>query len=164
MISNYIVLAFNSMPNLIVIFLIIFPICIWVLFVRDECERLVKNQASKVESMDFVTSSWEATHEKATCRAHDKKLKGHARWLVSWVSCDMGQLAKYLRNILFSKKLCLLYQILYPHYIYSHYQRIVRSVFKRENPRKYTWELEIVIPTIIYTFHCGFPQLLSLHL
>ena len=79
MISNYLVLAFNSMPNLIVIFLIIFPICIWVLFVRDECERLVKNQASKDESVEFATSSREATCEKAMCGAHDWKLKSHAK-------------------------------------------------------------------------------------
>ena len=38
------------------------------------------------------------------------------------------------------------------------------SAFQRENPRKYTWEVEIVIPTIIYTFPYGFPQLLPLHL
>ena len=67
------------MPNLIVIFLIIFPICIWVLFVRDECERSVKNQASKDESVEFATSSREATRERAMCGAHDWKLKSHAR-------------------------------------------------------------------------------------
>ena len=45
-----------------------------------------------------------------------------------------------------------------------YYPQIVRSSFQRENHRKYTWELEIVIPTIIYTFPCNFPQLLPLHL
>ena len=53
---------------------------------------------------------------------------------------------------------------LYPHYIYPHYLQIVRSVFQRENPIKYTWELEIVILTIFYIFPCGFPQLLHLDL
>ena len=28
------------------------------LFVRDECERLVKNQASKDDSVEFATSLW----------------------------------------------------------------------------------------------------------
>ena len=56
------------------------------------------------------------------------------------------------------QKVKLVYQILYPHYIYPHYPWIVKSAFERENPSKYTWELEIVIPTIIYTFPCGFPQ------
>ena len=35
------------------------------LIVRDEYERSVKNQASKVEQMDFVTASREATREKS---------------------------------------------------------------------------------------------------
>ena len=41
----------------------------------DECERLVKNQASKDESVQFATSLREAcekaTRKKATCEAHD---------------------------------------------------------------------------------------------
>ena len=41
------------------------------LFVKDECERSVKNQTSKDESMQFVTSSQEATHEKAMCEAYN---------------------------------------------------------------------------------------------
>ena len=49
-------------------------------------------------------------------------------------------------------------------YIYPYYPRIVISVFLKENPSKYTWELEIVIPTIIYTFPLGFSLLLPLHL
>ena len=49
------------------------------LFVRDECERLVKNQASKDELVEFASRSREATREKATCEAHDWKLKNHAR-------------------------------------------------------------------------------------
>ena len=53
---------------------------------------------------------------------------------------------------------------LYPHYIYLHYPYIVRNAFQRENPRIHTWELEIVIPTIIYTFPCSFPLLLPLHI
>ena len=45
------------------------------LIVRDEYERSVKNQASKVEQMDFATGS-QLSREKqptknATCRAHD---------------------------------------------------------------------------------------------
>ena len=58
----------------------------------------------------------------------------------------------------------LLYHILYPYYKYPHYPWIVRSALQRENPSIYTWELEIVIPTIIYIFPYGFPQLLPLYL
>ena len=39
-----------------------------------------------------------------------------------------------------------------------------KECFSKKNPRIYTWELEIVIPTIIYTFPCGFPLLLPLHI
>jgi len=41
------------------------------LFVRDECERLVNNQASKDESVEFASHSREATNKKATCEAYD---------------------------------------------------------------------------------------------
>ena len=37
------------------------------LFVRDECERSVKNQASKVESVDFITGS-RVAHKKQPAR------------------------------------------------------------------------------------------------
>ena len=39
------------------------------LFVRDECERSMKNQVSKNESVQFANSLREATYEKATCEA-----------------------------------------------------------------------------------------------
>ena len=62
------------------------------------------------------------------------------------------------------QKVKLFYQILYPHYKYSHYPQIIMSAFQRKNPSKYTWGLEIFIPTIIYTFPYGCPQLLPLYL
>ena len=53
------------------------------LFVRNECERSVNNQASKDESVDFATSSREETHEKEMCGAHDWKMKSRARLSIS---------------------------------------------------------------------------------
>ena len=53
------------------------------LFLKDEYERSVKNQASKVESVDFTTNSREATHENVTCGAHDWKMKSCARLSIS---------------------------------------------------------------------------------
>ena len=76
------------------------------LFVRDECERLVKNQISKVESVDFATSSQEATREKATCGAYDWKTKSRARLSFSRLSHGKCQPAKDSRKSLFGKKLC----------------------------------------------------------
>ena len=49
------------------------------LIIRDECERSVKNQASKDEQVDFVTGLREATRKKAMFRAHDWKMKSRAR-------------------------------------------------------------------------------------
>ena len=49
--------------------------------------------------------------------------------------------------------------------IYTHITHILRGVlFQRENSSHNPWELKIVIPTILYTIHCGFPQLLPLHI
>ena len=52
----------------------------------------------------------------------------------------------------------------HPHYIYLHYPHIGRGAFQRENPSHNPWELEIVIPIILYIIFCGFPQLLPLHI
>ena len=76
------------------------------LFVKDECERLVKNQVSKDELVDFATSLREATCKNTTCGAHDWKLKSHARLSDLQVFREKGQPTKDPRNFLFGKKLC----------------------------------------------------------
>ena len=40
------------------------------LIVRDECERSVKNQASKDEQVDFATSSWVAREKQPAKKPH----------------------------------------------------------------------------------------------
>ena len=75
------------------------------LFVRDECEKSMKNQASKNESMQFASSLREATWEKATCEAYNWKLKSYTRLSSLRVFHEKGHLVKYPRNILFGKKL-----------------------------------------------------------
>ena len=70
---------------------------------------------------------------------------------------------RYPWNILFCQFVISDTPGLYPHYIYPHYPHIKRSTFQIKNPSHYPWEWEIVIPTILYTIHCGFPQLLLLH-
>ena len=75
-----------------------------------------------------------------------------------------GLLARYLQNIMFCYFVIFAPLHPHPHYIYLHYPHIERSAFKRENFSHNPWKLEIVIPTILYTFCCGFPQLLSLHI
>ena len=76
-ISNYLVLALIAKFDLN--FFNNFP-CMYVgLFVRDECERSMKNQVSKYELVEFATSLREVTCEKATCEAYDWKLKSHTK-------------------------------------------------------------------------------------
>ena len=124
-----------------------------------------KKSNFKDESVQFVTNSQE-TREKS---------KGHvwSIWLKVKESCQAVKLGSTLqegpsREVLVKhsvwQKDKVIYQILYSHYKYSPYPWIVSSAFQRENPSKYIWELEIVIPTIIYTFPLGFPLLLLVHL
>ena len=53
------------------------------LFIRDECERSVKNQVSKVKQVDFMTGSRlsrkKQLAKRAVCRVHDGKMKSRAR-------------------------------------------------------------------------------------
>ena len=52
-----------------------------------------------------MSISREATRKKATCEAHDWKLKSHTRLSILRLFRKKGHLAKYPRNILFGKKL-----------------------------------------------------------
>ena len=112
------------------------------------CKCLMRSLAAKESCVEHMTGRWRVI----------------PAWRFSRVFRGKGHPMKYSRNFLFGKKLYFALPSLYPHYIYPHYPQIVRNVFQRENPRKYTWELEIVIPKIIYTFPCSFPQVLALHL
>ena len=77
---------------------------------------------------------------------------------------------RYPRNIMFcyfviSDTPCLCLHYFLPNTIYTHITHMLRGVFfQRENSSYNPWELEIVIPVILYTIHCGFPQLLPLHI
>ena len=79
------------------------------LFVRDECERLVKIQASKMNQCSSQLAreklARRVTYENATCEAHDWKLKSHARLSSLRVIHEKGYLARYSRNSLFGKKI-----------------------------------------------------------
>ena len=57
-----------------------------------------------------------------------------------------------------------LYYLIHTFYIYTIYTHITHKWWGeplRENPSKNTWELEIVIPTILYTFVCGISSSLT---
>ena len=108
--------------------------------------------------------------------AHEKTSSEVKHVLSTWLECEESwQIVTagfhecfagkaFPRNILFCHFVISDTLGLYPHYIYPHYPHIESSAFQRENPSHYPWEWEIVISTILYTIHCGFPQLLPLHI
>ena len=59
------------------------------------------------------------------------------------------------RETFCSARLYYLIHTFYTHTIYTHITHKWWREPLRENPSKNTWELEIVIPTILYTFVCG---------
>ena len=135
------------------------------LFIRDEWERSMKNQASKDELVEFVTISWVAYEKQPVKRPRVEYMIG--RWRVV-SSCQFREyFARRANPRSTCETLAHLFPIRWkvmPGCQYPHYLWIVSSSFQRENSSKYTWELEVVIPTIIYTFFCGFSQLLPFHL
>ena len=63
-------------------------------------------------------------------------------------------LARHLQDILFCQPIQSDTHFLCLYYLYPYYPQMKRE-FLRENPSQTTWELEIVIPTILYTFVLG---------
>ena len=53
-------------------------------------------------------------------------------------------------------RLSILIHTFYAYTIYTHITHKCWGVILRENPSQTPWELEIVIPTILYTIACGF--------
>ena len=49
------------------------------------------------------------------------------------------------------------------HTIYTHITHKCWGVLLRKNPSLKPWELEIIIPIYLYSYACGFPQLLHLY-
>ena len=60
-------------------------------------------------------------------------------------------------------KLSFLIHSIFTHTIYTPITHICWGVLMRENPNHKHWELEIVIPTILYTITCGFFSTPTLH-
>ena len=78
--------------------------------------------------------------------------------------CEKGHLTRYPWNSLFSIKINCFTQF-FTHNINTLITPELKGVlFRDKNPSKNTWELGIVIPTIIYTFSLGFPLLLHLNI
>ena len=116
----------------------------------------VKTQAYIEDQVDFARSSREAnpwsSHVLSTW------LECEESWQLGFRECLAGK--AFPRNTRETLCFAILSFLLYHTLCFA----IVRSSFQRENPSIHTWELEIVIPTIIYIIPCGFPLLLPLHI
>ena len=141
-----------------------FP-CMYVgLIVREQVWEIGEESSFKRWTNGFRDwlgrSNLQKSHVYSTWQEDEESCQVVIFATVSWVRPTREGPAK----VFVCKKLCFALSSLYPYYIYPYYPQSVRSAFQRENPKKYTWELEIIIPIIIYTFPCSFPQLLHLHL
>ena len=115
------------------------------LSVRDECERSMKNQASKIELVNFVIGSQVACEKQPAKRQCVEHMIGRSRVMPGYHFCDClarnakprkthkslclakscvclsrkkCQTAKDPQKSLFGKKLCLLYYV-FTHTIYT---------------------------------------------
>ena len=82
------------------------------------------------------------------------------------VSCEYLARKAFLwdtRETFCSVRLYYLIHTFYTHTIYTHITHKWERVLLRENPSQTPWELKIIIPIYLYTYACGFPQLLPLH-
>ena len=105
--------------------------------------------------------------------AHDWNAKSHDRlWQlvftsVSWVRPSHEIPAKHsvlsICHIRYTKSLHTHTPYIYIYICISTLPTFWKECFSERNPSHYPWKKEIVIPTILYTIHCGFPQLLPLH-
>ena len=94
--------------------------------------------------------------EWCMCPAHDWNTKNQDRWRqLCFASSSRVRPSRETLTFCFAK-LCYLIHTFYTHTIYTHITHKSWGVLQRQNPRHKPWELEIVIPTILYTIACGF--------
>ena len=92
------------------------------------------------------------------CLAHDWNAKSQdGIEIVGFRECLMSKAFPWdTREIFCFAKLSYMIHAFYTHTIYTPITHRCWGVLLRENPSYNHWELEIVIPTILYTIHCGF--------
>ena len=154
--------SFNSMPNLIVIlFNLLYPVFI----VGFDCKGCVIERKRVCED----SSNWKlksfhgylATKHPAKwcmCPANNWNVNSQDRIeTASFRECLASKafLWDTHETVYFAILSYLLHYIL-THTIYTIITNRCWGVLLRENPSHKLWELEIVIPTILYTIACGF--------
>ena len=152
--------GFNSVSNLIVtLFNLLYPVFI-IGFnckgcaIERECEdssywrlkrfSLVANDLASCKVM-HVSCTWLECEElvQMEIAVFRKNLMGKA-------------FPRDTREIFCFTRLCYLIHTFSTHTIYTHITHKCWGVFQRENSNHKPWELEIVIPTILYTITCRF--------
>ena len=131
------VAGFYSMPNLIVIiFNLLYPVFI----VGFDCKgcvlerECVKTQAIEARRI-LAGISWLSFPWSEACALHMtgmRKVSTDGNSRVSLVSPRQGLPTRHPRDILFYQIVLSNTHFLYPHYIYSHYPQMLRSIFDRK--------------------------------
>ena len=93
------------------------------------------------------------------CPAHDWNVKSQYRWRQLYFASNLQ--VRLSRKTFCFARLCYLIHTFCTHTIYTHITHKSWGVLQRENPSHKPWELEIVIPTILYTIACGFSSTLT---
>ena len=132
----------------------------WVLFVRVVCERESVWRLKAFEDwscfrrylMSKLPTKW------CMCPAHDWNAKSQDRMeIASFRKCFAGKaFARDTHKIICFARLSFQIHSILIHTIYTHVTHRCWGVLLKENPSHKPWELEIVIPTILYTITCGF--------
>ena len=97
------------------------------------------------------------------CPAHDWNAKSHDKMVtVGFRECLAGKVfPQDTRETFCFAELSYLIHIICTHTIYTHITHKCWGVLLRENPSHNPWEFQIVLPTFLYTIHCGFSSTLT---
>ena len=92
------------------------------------------------------------------CPAHDWNAKSQDRMeTTGFHECLMGKAFSWdAHETIYFVILSYLFHYILTHTIYTIITHIFWGVLLRENPSHKPWELEIIIPTILYIIACGF--------
>ena len=149
--------GFYFVPNLIVIlFNLMYPVFVVGIYCKGvwlrECE--VSSNWSKEGFRGYLATKHPA--KRCKCPAHDWNAKSQYRWRQLSREYLAGKaFPRDTRETFYFARLYYLIHTFCTYTIYTHITHKWWGELLRESPSKNTWELEIVIPTILYTFICG---------
>ena len=151
--------GFYSVPNLIVIiFNLLYPVCI-VGFHCKGCviERVVWRLKHLKTEEDFAGISRLSIPRSISCALHvlECEESGQMETAMSREYLMGKAFLRDTREAFYSANLSSLKHTFYTYIIYTHITHKCEESFWEKNLSQTAWELEIVIPTILYTFVVG---------